>query len=98
MRLILNQPSLHSHPMRSPVLPRRHFLQTILASSIAPALVRGKGLNEKLDIAFIGCGGRGGANLSEITKTGENIVALCDVNQQNLDAAYKKNPGAQTFT
>ncbi len=82
----------------SRTLPRRHFLRTILAGSIAPAFVRGRGLNEKIDLAFIGVGGRGRSNLSEVEKLGDNVVALCDVNQQNLDAAYQKHQGAQTFT
>jgi len=83
--------------MHSPALTRRTFLHTVLASSIAPAFVRGQGLNEKLDIAFIGLGNRSRSNLAETEKTGQNIVALCDVNQQSLDAAYKKYQGAQTF-
>lgn len=78
-------------------LPRRTFLHTVLASSIAPALVRGRGLNEKLDVAFIGVGGRGGGDLAEVAKVGENVVALCDVNENNLKSAYAKHPGAQMF-
>ena len=43
---------------------RRHFLQrTSVAAGImvlgAPALLRGKGLNDKLNIGIIGAGGRG---------------------------------------
>lgn len=76
---------------------RRHFLGTILAGSVAPAFVRGQNLNDKLDVAIIGCGGRGGGNLAEIAKTGQNIVALCDVNGNNLKAAGAKFPQAQQF-
>ena len=35
----------------------------------APALLRGRNLNDKLDIAFIACGGRASASLSELTIT-----------------------------
>ena len=61
----------------------------------APAFLRGKGLNEKLNLAIIGAGGRGGANLKEMA--GENIVALCDVNENNLARAAEKFPGARKF-
>jgi predicted dehydrogenase len=57
--------------------------------------------NDKLDIAVIGAGGRGGANLNSITKqtqVGVNIVALCDVNSAYLGNAAQKHPGAQIFT
>ncbi len=45
---------------------------------------------DKLRMAFIGSGGRGGANLSEFYKLGEEIVALCDVDQNALNWASKK--------
>ena len=35
----------------------------------APALLRGQNLNSRLDIAFIGAGGRGNANIRELTVT-----------------------------
>ncbi|MEI8108549.1 MAG: Gfo/Idh/MocA family oxidoreductase [Verrucomicrobiota bacterium] len=79
-------------------IPRRQFLTTILASSIAPAFLRAQGLNNKLNVAIIGCGGRGGAQLSTIAASGENIVALCDVNGRHLAAAAKQYPQAKTFT
>ncbi len=77
---------------------RRQFLRTIIAASAAPAFLRAQGANNKLDVAIIGCGGRGGANLGAIAGAGENIVALCDVNGGNLAAAAKRFPGAKTFT
>ena len=77
---------------------RRHFLRTIIAASAAPAFLRAQGLNNKLNVAIIGCGGRGGAQLGAIAGAGENIVALCDVNGRNLAAAAKQHPGAKTFT
>ncbi|MBI5690236.1 MAG: Gfo/Idh/MocA family oxidoreductase [Verrucomicrobia bacterium] len=55
----------------SPGLSRRSFLgRTALATgylAAAPAFLRGRNLNNKLNIAFIGCGGRGNASLSELT-------------------------------
>ena len=61
----------------------------------APAILRGQNLNEKLDIAVIGSGGRGGANLQSVAS--ENIVALCDVNEGNLNRAAQPYPNAQKF-
>ena len=47
---------------------RRQFLNATLAvgasAFAAPAILRAAGLNEKLHIGVIGCGGRGGANMS----------------------------------
>ena len=78
---------------------RRRFLQKSLAaggmSLAAPAIVRGRNLNEKLDIAIIGSGGRGGSNMRSVES--ENIVALCDVNEKNLHAAAERHPRAQKF-
>ncbi len=74
------------------VLPGALGLGPLLAGSRD---ARGQSPNEKLDIAVIGCTGRGGANLNGVS--GENIVALCDVDRNNLATAAKKHPKAQTF-
>ena len=77
---------------------RRKFLSavTVAAGAVtfgAPAIVRGQDLNNKLNIAVIAAGGRGGGNLESVSS--ENIVALCDVNGNNLDAAAAKHPKAR---
>lgn len=77
---------------------RRCFLQNAAALSAgatlgAPAIVRGTNLHDKLNIAVIGCGGRGGSNMDAVS--GENIVAICDVNERNLNAAAEKHPAAR---
>ena len=51
--------------------------------------------NDKLNIAVIGAGGRGAADIKEVKS--QNIVALCDVNERNLDAAGEKFPGAKKY-
>ena len=62
--------------MRPPVtdvsrrgLTRRQFVGAMTAGVVAgaPAILRGRNLNDKLDIAFLGCGGRGLASLRELT-------------------------------
>ena len=55
-------------------ITRREFVtRTLLTTGIiagAPAFLRGQNLNNKLNIAFIACGGRGSASLSELTLAG----------------------------
>jgi len=56
-----------------------------------------KSANEKLNIAFIGVGGRGAANLSIIAGFGDNVVALCDVDDERAGTAYAKFPKAKKY-
>lgn len=98
-------------------LTRRQFVGGALTAAGvvagAPAFLRGRNLNDKLNLAFIACGGRALANLSELTVTpgreakagptgaphpDENVVVLCDVDQNALDAAAARFPKARTFT
>jgi predicted dehydrogenase len=65
---------------------------TILKSGILRA---GNSPNEKLNVAVIGVRGRGGSNLNGVK--GENIVALCDVNEKNLAQAAQQFPQAETY-
>lgn len=82
---------------------RRRFLQrTALAStalSLAPAaLVRAAGEQapgEKLHIAGIGVGGMGRSNLQQCAA--ENIVALCDVDQNYAAKTYQEFPAAKVY-
>jgi hypothetical protein len=60
-----------------------------------PAILRSQSPNSRLNIAVIGVGGRGGSNLAGVA--GENIVALCDVNANNLKVAAAKHTGAKQF-
>ena len=80
---------------------RRDFLKTgalagaglmVLKSGILEA---GQSPNDKLGMAVIGVGGRGGANLGDVK--GERIVALCDVNENNLQKAAQQFPEAKTY-
>jgi len=51
--------------------------------------------NEKLNIGIIGVSGRGRANTKSVSR--ENIVALCDIDENNLAAAAGKFPKAKTY-
>ncbi len=82
-------------------LSRRDFLQqTALAGAAilgAPAFVSCRAPSEKLNVVIIGCGGRGAHNMGQIAGAGENIVALCDVNANNLGQAAKQAHKARQF-
>ena len=95
MSTIKTSPTLeHSHSNR------RNFL--LATSTFAAGLFVGSSPgtsiyaqdNEKLRIAVIGCGGRGGSNLQSVSS--QHIAALCDVNQQNLDRAAATHTSART--
>ena len=57
--------------IRQRQMTRREFVGGALAAAgvfgAAPAFLRGQNLNNKLNIAFIACGGRANASLSELT-------------------------------
>ncbi|HXJ60669.1 MAG TPA: Gfo/Idh/MocA family oxidoreductase [Verrucomicrobiae bacterium] len=79
---------------------RRQFLRSTGALTTTavlgfPAIVRARSPGESLNVAVIGVGGRGASNLGEMGS--ENIVALCDVNERNLDAAAQRHPQARKF-
>lgn len=82
--------------MKSPTISRRRFIYTVIASSTAPAFLHARSPNEKLNLAVIGVGRRGAANLKSVSS--ENIVAICDVEQEQLDAAFKQHPKARKYT
>ena len=82
----------------TPVSRRRfiHLAGTASAGVLGfPAILRSQSPTSRLNIAVIGVGGRGGSNLVGVAS--ENIVALCDVNANNLKAAAAKFPGAKQF-
>src|ERR1035441_357660 len=95
---------MRNTPHRSGPLTRRQFLYYSALAASATALtgyagVRSKArrvsANEKLNIAIIGAGGRGITDTAEVSS--ENIVALCDVNEDRLNAAAVKYPQARKF-
>jgi predicted dehydrogenase len=83
---------------------RRHFIYTsaLAASTLTFGLPGGmarpnyKSPNEKLDIAGVGTNGRAADDLEGVS--GENIVALCDVDAHSLEGALKKYPGARAYS
>lgn len=83
-------------------LSRRRFLTTSTAATAGSfALPRfsigkpGPSANSRVNLAFIGVGGRGIRNLNGLAH--ENVVAMCDVDDQEAAAAYKQHPKAKRF-
>ncbi len=82
---------------------RRDFLRSTTAAGVglwvvgSGSGVMGKSANDKVNVAIIGVGGRGGAHVDGIPKAGGNIVALCDVDDRNLGKAAEKHPDALKY-
>src|SRR2546423_12316366 len=88
-------------PRMSNKLNRRQFLQTSALAGAGVFVARQKSFarvspNDKLNIGVIGVRGRGADNINGVR--GENIVALCDVDENNLASASKEVPSAKTYT
>jgi len=82
-------------------LPRRQFLKasaaigaglTILPSGV---LSGANAPSNKLNVAIIGTWGRADAHFDAISS--ENVVALCDVNEEHLAHGAKRFPKAETY-
>jgi hypothetical protein len=74
---------------------RRTFLRGAAAGGAGLVILRESSsvwsaqANEKLHIALVGVGGRGEWFVETIPKM-ETVVAMCDVNQQKIDKAFKR--------
>ena len=67
---------------------------TILPSNVIAGMGH-KAPSDKLNIAGIGVGGMGAANLKNLKS--ENIVGLCDVDWKYADPTFKLFPGAKQY-
>lgn len=81
-------------------LTRREMLRNTTLAGVAVWTARQgntpaqeKSPNERLNIAVVGCGGRGYSDLRGVA--GENIVALCDVDQRRAERAFREFPKAE---
>jgi predicted dehydrogenase len=87
-------------------ITRRRFLHgtgTSLAlfHLIPKSLARGVerlSANEKVNVAGIGIGSQGSADVNEMARLGHNIVALCDVDENYASKGFAKYPNARRFT
>ncbi|HLB72851.1 MAG TPA: Gfo/Idh/MocA family oxidoreductase [Sedimentisphaerales bacterium] len=84
----------------SHILERREFLKSAAAGLgffILPSgtLSAGNSPSNKLNVAMIGTWGRADAHFGSISS--ENVVALCDVDENHIAHAAKKFPKAKTY-
>lgn len=85
-----------------PRLNRRHFLRTSLAVGSALALpaysALGAGANDRINLGYISCGGRGGEQMNAFSKLeGNRTAGLCDPDPERLGSAAKRFPEAKTW-
>lgn len=85
-------------------MPRRTFLKT--GAAVATGWTAGRylsarsyaqvnGANERLNLAFVGVGGRGRSNLNGLND--QNVVALCDVDDRRAADSFEAHPDATRF-
>jgi predicted dehydrogenase len=90
----------HQTPAQPSRISRRAFAGGVAASAmlIPRHVLGGQGQiapSDKLNIAAIGAGGMGGSNLERCA--GENIVALCDVDDVRAAKTYARFPDAKRY-
>jgi predicted dehydrogenase len=81
-------------------LTRRRFLQggsLALGTLAFPFVSRRRvlGANNRLNVAAIGAGGKGGVDIGYCRQ--ENVVALCDVDARNAEGTFKAFPDARVY-
>jgi predicted dehydrogenase len=80
---------------------RRHFVKTGAAAAlVAPSIASGLNANANIQHACIGVGGMMGLNdLQNFKSHGKTkIVAICDVDSNNLERAAKELPDARKYS
>jgi len=85
-----------------PEIDRRSFMKTAAGATAAslmafPNIMTGQsgGMapSEKLDLAFVGVGGKGRTSIIPISKLGHNIIGLCDVDKRRVADSRKRPDG-----
>jgi predicted dehydrogenase len=90
---------------KSPSISRRRFLYSAGASvtffQILPGRVmagaKGLSANDRLNVAGIGVGGQGGSDIDAVAAEGQNLVALCDVDDSYAAKKFAQYPKARRF-
>ena len=78
---------------------RRRFIAAVGVSTFAaPAIVRGQNLNSRVQIAGIGCDGKGYSDLKEMSShPASELVAFCDVDLSRTKKASELNAKAPVY-
>ncbi|HTH47683.1 MAG TPA: Gfo/Idh/MocA family oxidoreductase, partial [Candidatus Limnocylindria bacterium] len=85
-------------PTFSKTYNRRVFIGSSSAAAFGFLLLPSRvfGANDRLRIAGVGVGGKGSGDIDQAGNLGD-IVAICDVDENSLDAKAKKFPSARKF-
>ncbi len=86
-------------------MKRRSFLKTAAATALGIQIVPRHVLggdghtppSEKLNLASIGVGGMGGSDIGSLAAGPIAMIAVCDVDERNRNAAAGRFPGAKPF-
>ena len=97
--------SLPMHKDEFPAMNRRQFLRSAGASAALFHILPGRVMagvktlspNEKLNVAGIGIGGQGGGDIDAMAGEGQNLVALCDVDDHYAAKKFAQYPKARRF-
>src|SRR5919108_3847630 len=68
-----------------------------LPGCAAYSRARSNSPNEKLNVAVIGAGGKGASDTDSVAELGENIVGLCDADDDTLGKRCEKYPLAKRY-
>lgn len=84
------------------MLSRRKFVQTSATAAsaflAAPAIVRGQNLNSRLQLAGIGCEGKGWSDINEMSSHSKvTFTGFCDVDLSRTEKVRGLNPDAPVF-
>lgn len=89
----------------NPRYSRRRFLKTT-AAAVGTGVFLTQGFElpgaqprpaNRLNVAVIGAGGQGAADLGAVAGLGENIVALCDIDEHRAAESFNKFPRAEKY-
>ncbi|MFP6615539.1 MAG: Gfo/Idh/MocA family oxidoreductase, partial [Candidatus Hydrogenedentota bacterium] len=88
--------------MRRTITRRKFIQQTVAASLAAPLILPSLSLaapfTSRLQHAAIGVGGQGAYDLGQINSSKKvDVIALCDIDENNLQAALKRYPKARLY-
>ena len=82
---------------------RRNALQTVALAGVgmvhgshSSPILRAASPNEKLNVACIGVGGRGSANVSGVKS--QNIISMVDVDEKRAGKSFQNHPKATRFS
>jgi predicted dehydrogenase len=80
---------------------RRHFIKSAAAlagTAFAPNILFGNDkISKELNVAAIGCGGKGGSDITEIAG-GNRIAFLCDIDKNRAAGSIQRFPDAKFFS